>query len=837
MKTTLQLSIFTAVATVFAAVSAETIDFTTPLVFSGNTEITESETSGWITEQDFAVSVTGIGNVLNGRSGEANPWRRVYLTGDGYLTMTRNGQWSIGFNADNGGTTNFYGTLHIVHQGWGNPVYFGTGKGVLSMANAKIILQPWATSASMEVYMSNYQSDTRFGDLSTAGDYSSSVVVRHKVNNATLRVGYRNENSTFAGSFLPNENNTYNLDKVGTGIWTLQGPVSINGTFSVSEGTVILDGNTVSCAMTVASGASIRGTGTISGAVSAASGAKLLYSAEEVLTFTDAANLNGFIVDATGCDASQEYLVAKGTLSLPGVSAAQSALGWMTEAKNGNVYLVNRMMTITSDVVLDADADWSGNVVSVADNVTIDLNGHSLSVAGIALGTGATFVNNGAGKSRLYAGFNGAEKSWVLDMNLGSNIMPVFVGVAITIPQSYVPEGGIGFKNTSGTQYIRPGNCANGLAFLGNATLTEEWTTWNSPALACTVIVESEDNSFQFNNQNGATEPPGFRDARFVGSGNLSIIGCTTSAVAPIVGNKDTIYDGFSGMIRLVPASTFANSMGMGARFEDDNNMSKAFTNGTISLVWDGANEVLFTLRTQNWGTPPTYNIGNLVTEGEHPENIVLRPRFTGGNGTHIKDYTLKVGWKNEDGVFAGSITNEYYQGVDNEVAFDGTENINIEKHGTGTWKLTGTVANGGTFAVATGGVEFRNGLANVTSLTVASGASVLFAGDMGSNPIVLASGSTLKLDASNEGGNVPVVNGSLDLTGVNVYVSQGTYVPSKTTPRELLRVTGTLTGFNRGNVGTDIVEQGWAFRAVDNGDGTKSIVHQKRAGFAVIIR
>ena len=107
----------------------------------------------------------------------------------------------------------------------------------------------------------------------------------------------------------------------------------------------------------------------------------------------------------------------------------------------------------------------------------------------------------------------------------------------------------------------------------------------------------------------------------------------------------------------------------------------------------------------------------------------------------------------------------------------------------------------------------------------------------MGSNPISLASGSTLKLDASNTGDDVPVVNGNLHLTGVSVYVSQGTYVPSKTEPRELLRIAGTLTGFDRNDVTTDIDVDGWAFRVVDNGDGTKSIVHKRRIGMGVIIR
>jgi hypothetical protein len=189
---------------------------------------------------------------------------------------------------------------------------------------------------------------------------------------------------------------------------------------------------------------------------------------------------------------------------------------------------------------------------------------------------------------------------------------------------------------------------------------------------------------------------------------------------------------------------------------------------------------------------------------------------------------TIKVGWNDDDGVFSGSFTN-----------YNGEKHwpFNIEKHGAGIWTLAGVVANEGTFTVAAGGVEFRGGLSNVSSLTVASGASALFAGDMGANPISLAAGSTLKLDASNTGDDVPVVNGNLDLTGVNVYVSQGSYAPSKTTPRELLRVTGTLSGFDRNGVGTDIDAPGWAFRKVANQDGTTSIVHVRKQGMAVILR
>ena len=124
-----------------------------------------------------------------------------------------------------------------------------------------------------------------------------------------------------------------------------------------------------------------------------------------------------------------------------------------------------------------------------------------------------------------------------------------------------------------------------------------------------------------------------------------------------------------------------------------------------------------------------------------------------------------------------------------------------------------------------------------MSSLTVANGASALFAGDMGSSPISLAAGSTLKLDASSEGDDVPVVHGDLDLTGVAVFVSQGSYVPSKTVPRELLRVTGAIAGLKRSEIVTDIVEPGWSFKIISNGDGSTSLWHSRNKGFVVILR
>ena len=596
------------------------------------------------------------------------------------------------------------------------------------------------------------------------------------------------------------------------------------------RGLLVVDGSgaSVTCSnLNVAATGSIGGSGTIYGAVSATTGAKLLFDADNVLTFTAEADLSGFTVDATGLDPAQTYLVAKGTTSLPGVSAAQASQGWMTKAENGNVYLVSNLRTVDANVVLDADTDWSVTPVSVSDNVVIDLNGHNLSVGSIALGEGVTIVNSGA-NARLYVGLNSADKTWVTNMTLSASIMPVFVGAAIDLPADYIPAGGIGFKDTSGQQPLYNTTCNNGLAFLGGANIIEPWKNWNfGSGKTCTVTVEGENNVFTFNNDNGGTEPGAFSTTPFAGSGILTIVSSTGGApVAPVVGFKGIVNNGFSGKLILKAAANYVKANGYGIRFEDDNNLAGCFTNGTVVLSWDGENAVNFSLRSGNYSTPPTYNIGNLETDGIHPENIVLSANLSGELSA-----TVKVGWNNKDSVFAGTITNI------NEAATTKEHLINIEKHGTGTWTLAGTVANGGTFKVESGCVEFRNGLANVTGLTVASGASALFAGDMGSSPISLAAGSTLKLDASSEGDDVPVVHGDLDLTGVAVFVSQGSYVPSKTVPRELLRVTGVVSGLDRRDVVSDIDSPGWSFRVLSNGDGTKSLWHSRNKGFAVIVQ
>ena len=65
----------------------------------------------------------------------------------------------------------------------------------------------------------------------------------------------------------------------------------------------------------------------------------------------------------------------------------------------------------------------------------------------------------------------------------------------------------------------------------------------------------------------------------------------------------------------------------------------------------------------------------------------------------------LRVGWKGEDAVFGGSISN-----LNEGSSFD------IEKVGSAKWTIAGFVANAGLFTVSEGCVEFRGGVSSNVS-------------------------------------------------------------------------------------------------------------------------
>lgn len=746
----LKFAILAAITSIISTIYGDPINFTTPLVFSGNTEITESSDAGWNTEQAFAVSVTGTGNLLTGNSAEAKPWRSVKLTGDGYLTMTRGGQWSIGFGTNGGSTKDFTGTLHIKHS-TGEPVYFGFGQNDLSFANASLVLEA-SGSANVNTYFSNNQSTRDIGDLSTVGDNQSKVVVYDK-NNATINVGYLNKSSTFGGNFaVEGASNVPSLNKVGTGTWTLTGNCDAVRLLTVSAGAVHL-GSTGSfaCPITVKSGAKLGGTGTVAGTLTVESGAILEFTATDALTFPSSSDLANFALDTTSLDASVTYTVAKGTASFPTLNAAQQQAGWVLFAAEGDICLKNSSTTISESTSLTEDTDWSETFVSIADGVTVNLNGHDLYLSGFSLGTDASIVNTGA-KARLYVGLNGGDKTGFLDLDLGANIMPVFTGAAITIPQSYVPAGGIGFKDVSGTQLLYFQNCANGLAFLGHANLREAEMSWNKGAwLGAPVAIEGDGNVFTFDNGNWGTDMKAFNDTPFSGDGELAIKATDGVHSTLYLTSYNQNNTGFAGTLVLYEGPSYNSNNGVFLYESTDDGLSVDFNNASIVFASDLERTSPFTLHSNRGSSKATYTLGSLTTGGTHPENVVLHSECGSSGGVVVKLGTDGKG----GGTFAGALSKAYGEDV---------RPFSVEKHGTETWTLTGSIDNGGTLSVYDGAVNLAGAtVGTVTAIAVGAGGRLTGTSTIpAATAVSFADGSTLSGALSI--GATPTTDGTVKL-------------------------------------------------------------------------
>lgn len=745
----LKFAILAAITSIISTIYGDPIDFTTPLVFSGNTEITESSDAGWNKQQAFAVSVTGTGNLLTGNSGEANPWRSVKLTGAGYLTMTRGGQWSIGFGGSEVG--GFTGTLHIKHS-TGVPVYFGFGQNDLSFANASLVLEA-SGSDNVNTYFSNNQGTRDIGDLSTVGDNQSKVVVYDK-NNATINVGYLNKSSTFGGNFaVEGASNVPSLNKVGTGTWTLTGNCDAVRLLTVSAGAVHL-GSTGSfaCPITVKSGAKLGGTGTVAGTLTVESGAILEFTATDALTFSSSADLANFALDTTSLDASVTYTVAKGTASFPTLNAAQQQAGWVLFAAEGDICLKNSSTTISESTSLTEDTDWSETFVSIADGVTVNLNGHDLYLSGFSLGTDASIVNTGA-KARLYVGLNGGDKTGILDLDLGANIMPVFTGAAITIPQSYVPAGGIGFKDVSGTQEVYHETCANGLAFLGNANLKEPWKNWNqgSGYGLAGVVVEGVGNVFTFDNDNGYSYIKGLTDAPFFGDGELAIKGGSSIGTGFVLANYEECSKSFAGTLVLFEGENYNANNGVYLYEDTNEKLAVTYDNASIVFASDLERASPFTLHSNRGSSKATYTLGSLTTGGTHPENVVLHSECGSSGGVVVKLGTDGKG----GGTFAGALSKAYGEDV---------RPFSVEKHGTETWTLTGSIDNGGTLSVYDGAVNLAGAtVGTVTAIAVGAGGTLTGTSTIpAATAVSFADGSTLSGALSI--GATPTTDGTVKL-------------------------------------------------------------------------
>jgi autotransporter-associated beta strand protein len=152
------------------------------------------------------------------------------------------------------------------------------------IANSEFRVANSAGYAGATLFLNNNAVITQSGSASTmeigalGGTSGSRVGPGNSTSSGrSFRVGWKNEDSVFAGQILADGQNT--ITKVGTGNWTLSGANTYTGGTLVEGGTLTVNNTsgsgTGSGSVTVQSGATLAGTGNISGATTVNSGATI----------------------------------------------------------------------------------------------------------------------------------------------------------------------------------------------------------------------------------------------------------------------------------------------------------------------------------------------------------------------------------------------------------------------------------------------------------------------------------------------------------------------------------------------------------------------------------
>ncbi len=161
----------------------------------------------------------------------------------------------------------------------------------------------------------------------------------------SFRVGWNNQDATFAGQILSDGVNT--VTKVGTGNWTLSGANTYSGGTVVNDGTLTVNNTsgsgTGSAAVTVNNPATLAGTGIISGATTINSGATLAPGNAAIGTLT----VNNSVTLATGSitrieinktSGTKDLLDASGALTYGGTLIVTNLSGTLAEGDSFKIF-------------------------------------------------------------------------------------------------------------------------------------------------------------------------------------------------------------------------------------------------------------------------------------------------------------------------------------------------------------------------------------------------------------------------------------------------------------------------------------------------------------------
>jgi autotransporter-associated beta strand protein len=730
-------------------IEAGTLTISNPGSISGGavtlwdgTTLTNGYPTGTSSTQNAGIHVP-VGNSTTINSGNrfvlAGP-----LTGAG--TLNYNVQTTVTRFDIKGTTAAYTGRINFTNAGGVRLFYVGGTFNGFDNAwldiGGSVSLQPQTNSGGNTCNISTLSSNSSTANL--AGGSAGAVA---------YVVGAGNNSSTFAGSIT---GNATTFTKNGSGTLTLSGASTYTGSTAITAGSLLVDGSLGATAVTVSSGAMLGGDGNIGGTVTANAGAIL---SPGTIPFTGATLSIGGGLALQGntiyCDLSNsptganDKIIVGGTLGLTGAQYFQFLL-LNGPLAAGTYDLITANNSTASGVTLTHNLTNARQTFTLARSaagsnpskiwLTVTGSPATLTWTGTTSNSWDTTTTNnwiGASPNTFYNNDDVLLNDTALtrSVNLTGTLAPRTAEINTSLGYTFSGTGSIG-GNTSitknGTGILTLSNTtantfSGGITLnAGNINLTNDALNANGlgtgPVTMNGGVISMFDNMSSYNNFNAQLIVPSGATARLNADSRVDIYGSLSGAgtlnyYVPYV--RSTLFANWSAFTGTLNALTDGDG--------GDFRMGSSYS-------YPGFPQALLNLSDRVWayydgtlaeGAGTTIPIGAL--SGTTLSTLL-------GGGTGGRALTYRIGGKNTDALFAGTISER------NTVTA-----TNYIKTGTGMWTLSGTGNwNGGT-SIEQGTLKITGTSASAGATQMSSGGTLrIEAGSFTTESVNLVNGSTL---------------------------------------------------------------------------------------------
>ena len=526
----------------------------------------------------------------------------------------------------------------------------------------------------------------------------------------SFRVGWNNQDATFAGRILADGVNT--VTKVGTGNWTLSGANTYTGGTVVENGTLTVNNSsgsgTGTGSVTVNSGATLAGNGTISGATTINSGATMSPGTSiGTLTINNTINLaagSTTFVEINKTSGTKDLLSTSGTLNYGGtliVTNLSGTLALNDSFKIFNASSYNGTFSAVQLPPLSGGLLWNTNSLYTSGTISV-----------------------------VDEGFSGPQ------------------------PLTWKGDGTANVWSTSATNWLATNGAPR--AFANEDAVTFDNSGFNSPAINLTGSLEpasvtinaSQDYTFGGSGALTGTMPltkSGTGKLTLANTGNNNYGGGTrVNAGILQVGDGVSVNGSLPGNVTNNATLIFNNAGTVN---------STALVRGTGQLIKNGAGALNFG-SSQLYTGPTTVNGGSVTFNGTPPSSHVTN------NGVVA---FVPTGTLNHSGTMSG--TGALIINAAQTVSLSGNSS-----YSGGTTNTSATLQVNHNNALGTGPLTYASGLVRVGNGVVASNTFVVLTSTSDGMMDCVSGTATWAGDIELSGGGAQFrpsgVNGTLILTG-----------------------------------------------------------------------